>query len=255
MNTAFLYAAGRGMRLGTAAAGRPKILLEVGGRTLLDWHAARLAEIGIERLFIVTGYARDTLVEPVKVAGRRHGLTILEIVNPDFEEGSVLSFAVSLPALGKAGAPVLLMDADVLYPGVMLRRLVQSVHPTALLVDREYSTVDDDPVLVPIRGGRPFDFCKKWTGDADAVGESVGFFKLDPVDLPLLAKETLARVTGPGRAESYDDVLRVLVRAGCLGCEDVTGVPWTEIDFPADLRHAEEDVLPAISGMGGVAGE
>ena len=70
------------------------------------------------------------------------------------------------------------MDADVLYPAWVLERLVRSENPTALLLDREYSTDDDDPVLVPVRNGRPFEFRKKWTGQADFVGESIGFFKI-----------------------------------------------------------------------------
>ena len=92
------------------------------------------------------------------------------------------------------------MDADVLYPAQMLERLIRSTHPTALLLDREYSTKDDDPVLVPVKDGRPFEFRKKWTGQADFVGESIGFFKIGPDDLPMLINETRARSAGTGGA-------------------------------------------------------
>jgi choline kinase len=51
---------------------------------------------------------------------------------------------------------------------------------------------------------------------------------------------------GARRADSYDDVLRVLVRAGLFGAEDVTGLPWTEIDFPGDLEYARRVILPAL---------
>jgi choline kinase len=100
-----------------------------------------------------------------------------------------------------------------------------------------------------MRDGRPFDFCKKWKGEADTVGESIGFFKCDPRDLPRLIKETRYRLTGPNRRDSYDDVLRMLVIEGRFGAEDVTGLPWTEIDFPADADRAEREVLPAILRM------
>jgi choline kinase len=52
---------------------------------------------------------------------------------------------------------------------------------------------------------------------------------------------------GAGRSASYDDVLRRMVRAGRFGHEDITGLPWTEIDFPADVERALREVLPAIS--------
>jgi len=170
------------------------------------------------------------------------------VVNHEFDEGSVLSFHVSLPHLSAISQPMLLMDGDVLYPAAMLRRLIDSVHPTALLLDRDYSVADDDPVLVPVKGGRPIDFRKKWSGDADLVGESVGFFKIAPADVPLLQTETNRRAAGTAaqRKESYDEVLRALVVAGRFGYEDVTGLPWIEIDFPQDIERARNEVLPLI---------
>ena len=146
----------------------------------------------------------------------------------------------------RATEPVLLMDGDVLYGVEMLRRLLLCSHGTALLVDRDYSTDDDDPVLVPMRAGKPFDFVKRWTGQADAIGESVGFFKVAPADLPMLIEGTEERATGAGRSDSYDDVLRLLVRAGRFGAEDITGMPWVEIDFPKDVEHARTVTLPAL---------
>jgi choline kinase len=55
---------------------------------------------------------------------------ITEIANPDFTEGSVLSFDVSIPEILRTGGPVLLMDGDVLYPTEILRRLLGSRHRT-----------------------------------------------------------------------------------------------------------------------------
>jgi choline kinase len=139
-----------------------------------------------------------------------------------------------------------LMDADVFYPSGMLDRLIGSPHSTALLLDRDFSTGDADPMLVPVKNGRPIDFRKQWSGDAEFVGESIGFFKIAPADFPLLIKETRARSRGSSCADSYDDVLRALVLAGRFGYEDVTGLRWIEIDFPADVIHARNQLVPAI---------
>jgi hypothetical protein len=69
----------------------------------------------------------------------------------------------------------------------------------------------------------------------------------------LLIEETRRRSAGERRSESYDEVLRALVLAGRFGYEDVTGIPWTEIDFPDDVVRAETKVLPAILRYNGVA--
>ena len=240
---AIICAAGRGVRLG---ADSPKVLLEIGGRTLLEWHAIRLGEVGVTEVALVTGYLREQIEVVLPEISARHGMRIRELVNERFHEGSVLSLAAALPEIEGNREPVLLMDADVLYPAQMLERLIRSAHPTALLLDRKYSTEDDDPVLVPVKDGRPFEFRKNWTGEADFVGESIGFFKIGPDDLPLLIEQTLARSAGSDVRDSYDDVLRAMVLADRFGFEDVTGLPWTEIDFPGDFVCARDEVLPRI---------
>ncbi len=246
---AFIYAAGRATRLGADYARRPKILIELGGRSLLEWHVMRLREVGVDELTIVTGHERAQIVAVLPKLAEAHGMVIREIHNANFTEGSVLSFEVSLEEVLRGGDAVLLMDGDVLYPAEMLRRLMESRSETVLLVDRNYSTADDDPVLVPMRGGRPFDFVKKWTGEAEQIGESIGFFKVAAADLRALAEETRRRSVGEGRLDSYDDVLRVLVKAGKFAREDLTGLPWTEIDFPKDVEYARREILPALAGV------
>src|SRR5215510_4502247 len=241
---AIIYAAGRGTRL---QSDLPKILLEFGGRTLLEWHALRLREAGVREVVLVTGHFREQIAELLPDICARHDLAVREIVNPRFREGSLLSLKVSLPEIENSSEPFLLMDADVFYPTRMLDRLIGSPHDTALLLDREFSTNDDDPMLVPVKNGRPIDFRKQWTGDADFVGESIGFFKIATTDFPLLINETQARSRGSICPDSYDDVLRTLVLAGRFGYEDVTGLRWIEIDFPMDVIRARNQLVPSIT--------
>ncbi len=241
---AIICAAGRGVRLG---ANSPKILLEFGGRTLLEWHALRLREAGVNDVVLVTGHLREQIARVLPEIGARHGLNMRELVNERFHEGSVLSLAAALPEIEGSREPILLMDADVLYPAEMLERLIRSTHPTALLLDREYSTKDDDPVLVPVKDGRPFEFRKKWTGAADFVGESIGFFKIGPRRFADVDQRNAgAQCRAGGCAIPTMTCLRAMVLADRFGCEDVTGVPWTEIDFPEDVARARDEVLPQI---------
>jgi choline kinase len=242
---AILYVAGRSMRLGAALTAGHKVLIEFGGKSLLERHVMHLAQLGIRKLTVITGFAADKVRAHFGNLNARYKVQIKEIHNPDFTEGSVFSMNVSIPALEKMRESILLMDGDVLYDIRMLERLVHSNSRTALLVDRNYSTADDDPVLVPMRGGKPFDFVKKWNGEAETIGESIGFFKIAPEDLPALIEETRTR-SARSRNDSYDDVLRVLVQRGIFGAEDVTGLPWTEIDFPQDLEYAEKTILPRL---------
>lgn len=239
---AIMYAAGRGTRLGEAAGGLPKLLLEFGGRSLLAWHIARLKAVGVSELVVVTGFRRERIVAALE---EQRELAWREVYNPDFSLGSSLSFRASLPEL-EGDEAILLMDGDVLYPTAMLEALVRSSEPTALLIDREFSMADDDPVLAPIRDGRPFELQKRWSGAADAVGESIGFFKVAGADLPRLRQETERVAAIDDGQLPFEEALRAMVQADLFAAVDVTGLPWIEIDFPGDVEQAENEVLPAI---------
>ena len=49
---AIVLAGGMAERMGDAAAGRPKSLVEVGGRPLLAWQIGRLRRAGVERVIV-----------------------------------------------------------------------------------------------------------------------------------------------------------------------------------------------------------
>ncbi|MCW5554518.1 MAG: phosphocholine cytidylyltransferase family protein [Verrucomicrobiae bacterium] len=243
---AIIYAAGRATRLGPAYQDRTKILLEFGGKSLLQWHVENLMNLGVRRVGIVTGYRAEQVRMVIPALRCRYGADLFEIYNPDFCSGSAVSMLASLPEIERAAGTILLMDGDVLYHQDVLRQLIESKYPTALLLDCNYSKADDDPVLVPIREGRPFEFRKQWEGEADLVGESIGFYKVGAQDIPFLIAEIRKRSRGLARRDSYDEIIRALVRTGRFQFENATGLPWIEIDFPYDVVAAEELVLPRL---------
>jgi len=54
-------------------------------------------------------------------------------------------------------------------------------------------------------------------------------------------------IVAQGEEENeYEDALDRLLRLAKVGYVDISGLPWTEIDFPQDLRRAETEVLPRI---------
>lgn len=241
---AILLAAGMGNRLGLAD-GRPKALLEIGGCSLLQRHVQNLAALGIRKLTICTGYRAVDILAAI----RDQAAPRIECVeNPDFTAGSIKSLWAVRSALN-CGEEVLLMDADVLYPAHFLDRLAASVHRSCLLLDRAY-VPGDEPVKVCVQGSRIVDFSKRpdparaW----DFTGESVGFFKLSPTTARALAAHC-ERFIATGRAqEPHENALQELLRSGehDFGFEDISGEPWIEIDFPADILRATDEILPAI---------
>ncbi len=54
----------------------------------------------------------------------------------------------------------------------------------------------------------------------------------------------------------HEETLRdlILERSQIFQIVDVTGAPWVEIDFPADVERAAHEVLPQLLPLSGVGG-
>ncbi|MEE8500342.1 MAG: hypothetical protein V3S27_07180, partial [Kiloniellales bacterium] len=51
------------------------------------------------------------------------------------------------------------------------------------------------------------------------------------------------------RDEIYEEAIQEVVLAeppGTFDVEDITGLPWVEIDFPEDLDKAKTEVFPSL---------
>ena len=240
-----ILAAGRGRRMSTGGDSAPKILLKFGGRSLLERHLAILRTCGIDEVFIVVGFAADQVRD--EVARIAPGVPVSFIENPCFTEGSVISLRVAEPAM-KRGEPVLLMDGDVLYDKRLMERLAQTRIDNCLLMDRNIEP-GDEPVKLCIRDGRIVDFHKVPKNAHDWHGESVGFFRLSPGVAEALVGRARDYVESGRGAMEYEEPLRDLILAsppGTFGYEDVSDLPWTEIDFPEDVVKAETEIRPAL---------
>jgi len=239
--SAIILAAGVGRRLG-AAGDIPKILLEFGGRTLLERHLEALRAHGVEDISITVGHRRE-LIEAA--LARRDGVELVE--NPRYREGSMVSLWAQSARL-RAGRPMLLLDGDVLYDPRMIGALVAAPCENALLVDREIEP-GDEPVKLCFRGGRIVDFRKRPEHAHDWHGESVGFFRFSAAMSAALA-ERCASYVSAGRTElEYEEAIRDLILAAPerFGAADVTALPWIEIDFEEDVTRARHEILPQLS--------
>ena len=59
---AIILAAGRGSRMKGLTEAKPKCLIPVRGKTLLEWQLEALRKAGVEEIGIVTGYKRELLI-------------------------------------------------------------------------------------------------------------------------------------------------------------------------------------------------
>jgi choline kinase len=247
MTHAIILAAGRGSRLShEVPEGLPKCLLEFGGRSLIARHMDLLYRLGVRTMDLVLGYRAQRIIDHIATLDSRPDVAFH--FNPRYELGSVLSLLAAGDAL-RSGRDILLMDADVLYHPEILQRLVESPVENCYLLDREFES-GDEPVKIALHDGQIVDFRKQLPEDLDydELGESVGFFRFGPRAAECIADEC-ARYESEGLGDApHEEALRDVLLSCPLafGFEDVTGLPWVEIDFPEDVERARDVVLPAI---------
>ena len=223
----------------------PKCLLRFGGMSLLNRHCRNLSACGVDNLTICVGHQAEQIASALQ--GLSRPVTLLHY-NPLYTLGSCLSlWSVRHTLL--CGDDVLVMDADVLYHPDILRRLVTSPLPNCYLMDRDFAP-GDEPVKLCVAGDRIVELRKRVADGLryDRIGESVGFFKFDAATALRLARLIAAYIADGRREQAHEEALRDLALCDdiAIGVEDVTGLPWLEIDFPEDLIRAEHQVLPLI---------
>lgn len=240
---AVIFAAGVGRRLQGVTQGRPKCLVEIGGRTLLSRHLESLTRLGVKPIVLVVGFAQESI--RTALADDPNAAVVRWVVNEQFTRGSITSLWA---ARNEMDEDTVLMDADVLYDVKILARLVQSPLPTALLMDESVRQQTEE-CMVAARNGRVVRLSKVLPDHYDEAGEGVGFLKIQKNHIPALLHSVQSCIESGRLDMEYEDAMQEFFEKVPVGFEKIGGLPWIEIDFPEDVQRAGREILPAIMAM------
>ena len=237
---AIVLAAGVGKRFKEVTDQRPKCLIEIQGKTLLERTLSALAAAGVVEAVVVIGY-RGEMIEQ-QIGPTCAGVQVRYVFNARYDKGAILSL---WSARAEFDDDLLIMDADVLSPVALIDRLVRSPHANCFLLDASTVNTGEEQMLLT-RGGRVLDIVRGGCGDFELIGESVGFLKVSRDDAPLL-RTILDDLIAQGRDTiEHEEAFPLFLAQRVVGFERVDDLPWTEIDFPADLERAAREVWPRI---------
>ncbi len=245
---AIIVAAGPGIRLLPFTENKPKCMLEVGGKTILQRNLEVLKENGITDIVIVKGHKSDAINYP----------NIKYYYNPNYLENNILTSLFYAEKEMRDG--FIFSYSDILYSASVLRKLLQSKEDMSLVIDVDWAqrykgrTLHpiDEAELVVVEDGKVVKI-SKFMNPAIAYGEFIGLAKFTRKGV-----ETLIRNYKRIRANKWcgfkahhrfqdavsidkaylTDMLQELINRGYpIHSVDING-GWLEIDTSQDLQIA-----------------
>ena len=229
-----ILAAGMAKRLRPLTDEKPKCLLEVGGKTLLQRTVDAMISAGVKEFVVVTGYRAEMIREFLTV---NYQLSIINYIdNVDFEHNNNI-FSLWLAMQKLHGQEVLLMDSDILCDPEAVRRVARKTNPALAMQQHELG--EEEMKIVVDEVGRITEISKTCS-PADAIGESVGIEKMTPAYTEAIYQELRKMILDEGQIDIfYERAFERLIPQGhTFEVVDTTDLFSYELDTPEDLEKA-----------------
>lgn len=232
---AIVLSAGQGSRLFPHTQSRPKCLLPLSGRSLLEWQLRALHLNGISDAVVVTGFAAEA-VEAELAGLDMPGMRLRTIYNPFYKVADNIG-SCFLAAPEMVG-DFLLINGDTLFePSIPARLMAQAVLPVTITIDRK-GDYDADDMKVRVENGRLLDVGKTLPLDI-VTGESIGMLMFRGNGGAMFAHALERTLREPeGTQRWYLSVIDKLAKTGAVGAASIEGRQWGEVDFPQDIDSA-----------------
>lgn len=238
---AVILMAGIGSRLGTMGGALAKPLVSVAGRPLISYAFDALRNAGISTVHAVMGTNSDRLIEQIKPL-LPSAMKLNAIINHEWRKQNGVSV---LAAADHVKRPFFLLMGDHLFESSILDALRPFANaPLALAADRKISSIFDldDAMKVRTDGERIVTIGKDLE-DYDAI--DTGVF--------LCSAEIFSYLRRAQRANdcSLADGVRLMASEGKASAVDIGDAWWQDVDTPAMLARAEQELARLLRERGG----
>lgn len=231
-----ILAAGQGKRLLPLTADVPKALLDIGGKSLIERQVEAFAENGLKDFVVVTGYGADKMEQALALIAIRLNVTIITVFNPFYAVADNLASCWLLRSY--MDRDFIQVNGDNVFRGDLVARLLQpSTQPISVAINRK-DAFDADDMKVMLDGARLTEVGK--TLPLDTVdAEAIGFYIFRGEGAKHYVNELELAMRDPqGLKRWFPSAIGSLAKKVPVGVVEITGLRWSEVDFPVDLQQA-----------------
>lgn len=230
---AIIMAAGKGSRLGSLTKDKPKSLLEIDGKSLLEINLNMLHRYGIWDITIVTGFQDKKFIEATKAIP---GITL--IYNPFYEFTNVIgSYYMGMKQLCD---DFIYLHADTICDIKIFEELLASDGDIVLPVDN--GPCDEEAMKVKVVDGKIVKITKEMPVEI-AYGEFIGIAKIKKSVIDDLNATVLSVLRDRIYNSYFEGALQRVIdmKKYNIGMVKTDGRFWLEIDFLEDYKRAEKN--------------
>ena len=233
-----ILAAGMAKRLRPLTDTKPKCLLKVGERTLLERTVDAMRQAGITEFLVVTGYRREMIRDFLEGYAKTYAVSFTFLDNADYEHNNNI-YSLWMACQKVRGFDFLLMDSDILCDPAAVVRIAQE-QTSALAVNRH--ELGEEEMKVVVDADSRITEISKTCRPEDAMGESVGIEKITADYCEALARELDQMILQEGLIDIfYERAFERLIPQGhTFKVVDTTHYFSYELDTPEDFQRAQE---------------
>ena len=247
-----ILAAGMAKRLRPLTDTKPKCLLEVGGRTLLERTVRAMQQAGITEFVVVTGYRGEQIrgfletsfssstSSTSSTSDTRPHFTFLH--NADYEHNNNI-YSLWMAGEVVRGKEFLLMDSDILCDPAAVVAIAKQ-EESALALNRH--ECGEEEIKVIVDANNRITEINKTCNPKDAIGKSVGIEKMTAEYSTALYEELDQMITKEGLIDVFYERCfeRLIPQGHTFKVVDTTHYFSYELDTPEDFQRAQE-LIPA----------
>ena len=233
-----ILAAGMAKRLRPLTDLKPKCLLEVGGKTLLERTVRAMQQAGITEFVVVTGYRADQIRDFLTSYLSPLTTKITFLHNADYEHNNNI-YSLWMAGEVVKGKDFLLMDSDILCDPAAVVSIARQEEPALALNRHECG---EEEIKVIVDADNHIIEINKTCNPADAIGESVGIEKMTADYSTALYQELDQMILREGLIDVfYERAFERLIPQGhTFRVVDTSGYFSYELDTPEDFQRAQE---------------
>jgi len=228
---AVILAAGVGSRLRPLTDRRPKCLVEVGYKSILQWQIEAYRSIGVDKVIVVAGYRSEqvqSLCSRLDLSG------LIQVVeNREYATtNNMFSFAL---ALKEVSGPCFVSNGDVVFDHEILHLMICDPYPDLIAIQR--NTYNEESMKVIVRDGY-IRSISKTIGADESYGVSIDVYKFGVQTLKAL-EQSIQRFLTRGERNLWTEAAINDVAPRCqIRPFDIGTLRWVEIDNHDDLALA-----------------